>query len=104
MGKIIFLTDSNAMSQPESLLGIVEHYGLGEIVGQRTAGVTGNANPFTLPSGYRVWWTGMRVIKHDGSLHHITGIRPTVPVERTLEGVREGRDEYLEKALEVIGL
>lgn len=101
-GKIVFLTDSNAMSQPESVLGIVEHYGLGEIVGQQTAGVTGNANPFTLPSGYRVWWTGMRVIKHDGSLHHITGIQPTVPVERTLEGVRAGRDEVLEEALNVI--
>ncbi len=27
----------------------------------------------------------------------------TVPVERTLEGVRAGRDELLEKAPEVIG-
>jgi len=101
-GKIVFLTDSNAISQAESVLGIVEYYGLGEIVGQQTAGVTGNANPFTLPGGYRVWWTGMRVIKHDGSLHHITGIEPTVPVERTLEGVRAGRDEVLEEALNLI--
>lgn len=101
-GKIVFLTDSNAISQSESVLGIVEYYGLGEIVGQQTAGVTGNVNPFTLPSGYRVWWTGMRVIKHDGSMHHITGIQPTVPVERTLEGVRAGRDEVLEEALNLV--
>ena len=101
-GQIVFLTNSNAISQPESMLGIVEYYGLGEIVGQQTAGVTGNANPFTLPSGYRVWWTGMRVFKHDGSVHHITGIKPTVPVERTLEGVRDGRDEVLEEALKLV--
>ncbi len=101
-GKIVFLTDTNAISQPESVLGIVEYYGLGEIMGQQTAGVTGDANPITLPSGNRVWWTGMRVIKHDGSVHHITGIQPTVPVERTLEGVRAGRDEVLEEALNLI--
>ena len=46
----------------------------------------------------------MRVIKHNGSLHHITGIEPTVPVERTLAGIRAGRDEILEKALELIEL
>ena len=27
---------------------------------------------------------------------------PTVPAKRTIQGVREGRDEFLEKALEVI--
>jgi C-terminal processing protease CtpA/Prc len=29
------------------------------------------------------------------------GVVPDVPVERTIKGVREGRDEYLEKALEI---
>ena len=82
-------------------MGIVEHYGLGEIVGQPTAGANGNVNPFTLPGAYRLAWTGMRVVKHDGSQHHLVGIRPTVPVRRTLEGVRAGRDEFLEEALEL---
>lgn len=31
------------------------------------------------------------------------GIQPTVPGSRTLEGIREGRDELLEKAIEVVG-
>jgi C-terminal processing protease CtpA/Prc len=44
----------------------------------------------------------MRVRKHDGSQHHLVGIRPDVPAERTIEGVREGRDEALEKALRVL--
>jgi C-terminal processing protease CtpA/Prc len=47
-------------------------------------------------------WTGMRVVKHDGSQHHLVGIQPTIPVPRTLEAVREGRDELLERALAVI--
>ncbi|HMB93976.1 MAG TPA: S41 family peptidase [Rhodothermales bacterium] len=101
-GTIVFLTDGRAISYAESVMGIVEHYQLGEIVGQPTAGANGNVNPFTLPGGYRISWTGMRVIKHDGSQHHLIGIQPTMPLERTLEGVRAGRDEYLEKAIEVI--
>lgn len=101
-GKIVFLTDGRAISYAESVMGIVEHYTLGEIIGQPTAGANGNANSFTLPGSYRISWTGMRVIKHNNSQHHLIGIQPTVPVERTLEGVRAGRDEFLEKALELI--
>ncbi len=101
-GKIVFLTDARAISYAESAMGIVEYYKLGDIVGGPTAGANGNVNPFTLPGDYTVRWTGMRVIKHDGSQHHLIGIRPTVPVEHTLEGVREGRDEVLEEALELI--
>jgi hypothetical protein len=101
-GKIVFLTDGRAISYAESVMGIVEYYGLGEIVGQATAGANGNVNPFTLPGGWRITWTGMRVVKHDGSQHHMVGIQPTIPTERTLSGVREGRDELLERALEVI--
>lgn len=83
-------------------MGIVEHYELAEIVGERSAGVNGNVSNITLPGGYSVSWTGMRVLKHDYSQHHLIGIKPTVPVERTIEGVRENRDEYLEKALKLI--
>jgi len=55
-----------------------------------------------LPGGYSVSWTGMKVVKHDGSQHHTIGILPTVPCRRTLAGVAAGRDELLEKALELI--
>ena len=101
-GKIVFLTNGRAISYAESVMGIVEYYGLGEIVGGPTAGANGNVNPFTLPGGYRFSWTGMRVVKHDGSQHHLVGIRPTIPMSRTIQGVREGRDELLERAIEVI--
>ncbi len=97
-----FITDGRAISYAESCLGIIEHYKLGEIVGQPTAGTNGNVNPFSLIGGYWVSWTGMKVLKHDGSQHHGVGILPTVPVERTIEGIAAGRDELLEEAIEVI--
>jgi len=99
---IVFLTDGRAISYAESWMGIVEAYKLGEIVGETTAGTNGNINILQLPGGYRVVFTGMKVLKHDGSRHHGIGIAPTVPVSPTLAGIRAGRDEQLEKALEVL--
>ena len=99
--KIVFITDSRAISYAESYLGYIEGNKLATIVGQPTAGTNGNINPFTLPGGYFLTWTGMRVVKLDGSQHHGVGIIPNVPMERTINGVKAGRDEFLEKALEI---
>ena len=98
-GDVAFLTGPGAISYAESIMGIVEHYDLGTIVGQPTAGTNGVINPFELPGGYKVWWTGMRVRKHDGSQHHLVGIRPDVRATRTIEGVGAGQDEVLQTAL-----
>lgn len=99
---IVFLTDGRAISYAESWMGIVEAYKLGEIVGETTAGTNGNVNSLSLPGSYNVVFTGMKVLKHDGSRHHGVGIAPTVPVSPTLAGIRAGRDEQLEKALEIL--
>ena len=99
---VAFVTDGRAISAAETFLGIIEHYKLAEIVGGPTAGTNGNVNPFVLPGGYHVIWTGMRVLKHDGSQHHGVGIQPTVPVSRTIAGIASGRDELLERAVAVV--
>jgi Periplasmic protease len=98
-GEVAFLTDARAISYAESVMGIVEHYDLGTIVGQPTAGANGNVNPVSLPGEYTVYWTGMRVQKHDRSPHHLVGVRPDAEAKRTIEGVRSGRDEVLQTAL-----
>lgn len=102
-GKVAFLTGGGAISAAETLMGIVEHYKLGEIFGGPTAGTNGNVNTLQLPGGYNVAFTGMKVLKHDGAQHHGVGIQPTRPVTRTIAGVRAGRDEVLEAAVEWAG-
>ena len=103
-GKVVFLTNSKAISYAESVMGIVEHYQLAEIVGTPTAGANGNVNSITTLGGFQFQWTGMKVLKHDSSQHHLIGIQPTVTCKPTIEGIKEGRDEVLEKALELIQL
>lgn len=101
-GKIVFLTGGNAISYAESVMGIIEYYKLGEIVGEATAGTNGGANKCALPGGFMISWTGMKVLKHDGSQHHLVGIQPTVVAKRTIQGIAEGKDEVFEKALSLI--
>jgi hypothetical protein len=100
--KKVFLTNGGAISYAESTMGIVENYKLGEILGETTAGTNGNVNPFVLPGGYNITWTGMKVLKHDGSQHHGVGIQATIPVSRTQAGVATGRDEILERGVAVL--
>lgn len=100
--KVAFVTNATALSYAESYLAFVEQYRFGEIVGEPTAGETGGHNPFTLFGSYTFDWTGSKVLKQDGSPHHGVGILPSVPVPRTIQGVAEGRDELLERAIRVV--
>ena len=99
--RIVFIVNGQAISYAESFLSYVEGYNLATIVGQPTAGTNGNVNTFRLSGGYKITFTGMKVLKHDGTQHHGIGILPDVYVTKTIEGVKEGRDEFLEKALEI---
>jgi len=98
-GRVAFLTDERAISYAESVMGYVEGLKLGEIVGSPTAGTNGNIRQFGLPGGLGLAFTGMRVLKHDGTQLHGIGVLPTVAVTPTIVGIREGRDEVLEVAL-----
>lgn len=97
-----FVIDGRAISYAETYMDIVEAFGLADIVGEATAGTNGNVNAFTLPGGYTVGFTGMKVRKHDGSEHHGTGVVPKVPVQRTVEGIAAGRDELLDAAADLV--
>jgi C-terminal processing protease CtpA/Prc len=101
-GKIVFLTDGGAISYAESVMGYVADRKLGTIVGGTTAGTNGNVASFLTPGGFNLGFTAMRVTRHDGrSPHHLVGVRPDVPVEPTLLGLRAGRDEVLERGLAI---
>lgn len=100
--KVIFLTGGGAISYAESYMGFIKHYKLATIVGQPTAGANGNVNYFNAAGNYTVRFTGMKVKLQDGGQLHSIGIQPDVFVERTIKGVTEGRDEYMEKALELL--
>ena len=99
--RIVYIIDGSAISYAESCLGFIEGYNLAIKVGQPTSGTNGNVNPFSIPGGYTISWTGMKVVKHNGSQHHGVGIIPDIYVSKSIKGIKEHRDEFLEKAIEI---
>jgi C-terminal processing protease CtpA/Prc len=98
--KIYFLIDGQVISKGESYMSYIEHYKLATIIGQPTAGTNGNVNYLVLPGGTVIVFTDMKVYKHNGSQHHGVGILPNIYVQQTIKGIRENRDEFLDRAIE----
>ena len=96
---VVLLTNHRAISWAESIVGLVKHHGLATVVGSNTAGANGNVAPMQLPGGANVYYTGMHVLGPDGEPFHAKGIEPDIHVVPTMEGLKEGRDEVLERAL-----
>jgi C-terminal processing protease CtpA/Prc len=100
--KKVFIADESTISLAETWLSIVSEYHLAEIVGEPSAGENCNAIYEWLPGDYRIIWSGCKVLNLDGTQFHGIGVQPTIPVHRTIQGVIEGRDELLEKAMEQV--
>ncbi|HRH45778.1 MAG TPA: S41 family peptidase [Pyrinomonadaceae bacterium] len=98
--KKVFIIDCRVISYTETMISIAEKYSNAEIIGETTAGTNGDTIPISLPGGYRLMFTGMKVQKYDGSQHLGVGITPSVKITRTRAAIAAGRDEFLEKALE----
>ncbi len=100
--KTVFIVDGRTKSSAESFMMIVKSFNLATIVGEQTAGANGNMNPFKMLGDISMYWTGMKVVNTDGSQFHTIGIIPDITVEKTIDGIKAGKDEFLEKAIEII--
>jgi C-terminal processing protease CtpA/Prc len=99
--KIIFLADGSDYSWAESYMSIIAHYKLATIIGQPTAGTNGDVNELALPGGYTINFSGLKVTQLDGSQHQGVGTKPDIYVAKTIKGMRENKDEFLDKAIEL---
>lgn len=98
----VFLIDGRAVSAAESFIQVVRDHRLAVLVGEPTAGTNGNVASFIVPGGFKVSFTGMRVLFPDGQTIHGRGIAPDHLARPTLAGIRSGRDEVLEAGLRVL--
>lgn len=99
--KVIFLTNESAISWAETVMMTVKGNNLGVIVGSPTAGTNGDVTNFPSPI-FNLTLTGLKVINVDGSQHHGIGVLPDIVVYPTSKGIQDGRDEVLEKAIQIL--
>jgi C-terminal processing protease CtpA/Prc len=102
-GKVIILVNETSQSSAEFHAMAYRVHPNATVIGSTTAGADGNVSRFQLPGGISTMITGIGVYYPDLSETQRVGIVPDVECTPTIQGIREGRDELMEKALEVIG-
>lgn len=101
-GKLVVLVNEKSQSQAEYTAMAFRAAKNSLIIGSTTAGADGNFSTILLPGGLRTWISGIGVYYPDGTETQRVGIVPDIIVKPTIEGVRLGKDEVLNKAIEII--
>jgi C-terminal processing protease CtpA/Prc len=101
-GKVVVLVNEISQSQAEYTAMAFRAGDNVTIIGSTTAGADGNVSRIALPGGLGTSISGIGVYYPDGSETQRVGIIPDIEVLPTIKGIKEGRDEVLEKAIEII--
>jgi C-terminal processing protease CtpA/Prc len=101
-GKTVMLIDDRAISQSEHT-GLFFEAAAGTVfIGTPTAGANGDTTTLTLPGGIQMSFTGHDVRHADGRQLQRVGLLPHIRVAPTLAGLRAGKDEVLDRALQYL--
>ncbi|MFN8672364.1 MAG: S41 family peptidase [Candidatus Sericytochromatia bacterium] len=102
-GKVIILVNNTSISQAEYTAMALKQAPKALIVGNQTMGADGNVSSINLVgSGLSTGISGIGVYNPDGSDTQRVGIKIDVEVKPTIKGIKEGKDELLEKAIALI--
>lgn len=101
-GKIVILVNETSQSSSEFHAMAYRALDNAIVLGSTTAGADGNVSPIYLPGGIFTYISGIGVYYPDGGETQRIGIVPDIEVKPTLKGIKEGRDEVLERAVEIL--
>ena len=102
-GKVVVLVNAETQSQAECTVMAFQAAPNTIVVGSQTAGADGNIVKLRLPGDIRTMFSGLGIFYPDGANTQRAGVRIDHYMEPTIEGIKAGRDEVLEKALVIIG-
>jgi C-terminal processing protease CtpA/Prc len=97
-GKTVMLIDERAISQAEHTGLFFEAANGTTFIGSPTAGANGDVTTLTVPGGIVISFSGHDVRHADGRQVQRVGLVPHIEVRPTIRGIRDGRDEVLERA------
>ncbi|WP_179337579.1 S41 family peptidase [Winogradskyella ludwigii] len=100
--KVIVLVNEISQSQAEYTAMAFRAGDKTTIIGSTTAGADGNISAILLPGGLTTAISGIGVLYPDGSETQRVGIVPDIEVKPTIEGIKNGRDEVFERAIQLI--
>lgn len=98
-GKLVVLTDEFTQSEGEYAVLFLRQFPKCTVIGTPTAGANGNMVRVPLPGSFRLGFSSVCILAPDGSQTQKVGIAPDIKVARTIEGIRNEKDEVLDYAL-----
>ncbi|MBU5439127.1 hypothetical protein KQI42_13985 [Tissierella sp. MSJ-40] len=101
-GKLVILINEHTISQGEFATMSLRNTENSIVLGRPSAGADGDVRLFTLPGNIRSTISGFGVYYPDKKPTQRIGVQPDIYMVPTIEGVREGRDEFIERAIEII--
>jgi len=101
-GKLVVLVNELTQSRAEFTSMAFRAGRNTTIIGSTTAGADGDISWITLPGGLRTVISGIGIYYPNGMPTQRVGIIPDIKIEPTINGIKNGKDELLEKAIEII--
>lgn len=101
-GKVAVLVNELSQSNSEYTAMALRAVPGATVLGSTTAGADGNVSAITLPGNISTYISGIGVYYPDGRETQRIGIVPDIEVKPTINGIREGRDEVLERAVTLL--
>jgi len=101
-GKVAVLINETTQSQAEFTSMALQTAPRAVVIGSQTAGADGNVSSVWLPGGIYTYFSGIGIYYPDGRETQRIGIVPDIESKPTVNGIRIGRDEVLERALDYI--
>ncbi|WBV58508.1 S41 family peptidase [Chryseobacterium daecheongense] len=100
-GNVVVLVDENTQSQAETTTMMFKQHPKAKIIGSHTSGANGDVIRFKI-AGLETSFSGLGAYYPDQRETQRIGIIPDIIVRPTLKGIKAGKDEVLERALEYL--
>lgn len=101
--KVVILVDENTQSAGETVSIWFSHAPLSTVIGCQTAGANGNISfDYPLPHGIRFTYSGLGAYYPNGEILQRKGVKIDIPIFPTVQDIKEGKDIWIEKAIEYI--
>lgn len=102
MGKVILLMDEGTQSQSEFTIMSLRQAPNTTVLGNPSIGADGNITIVKLPGTIQFPISGLGVYTPEGEQTQRCGLQPDVECYQTIDGILSGKDELIEKAIELI--
>jgi carboxyl-terminal processing protease len=101
-GKVVLLVNEETQSRAEYSVMCLQTANNVITIGSQTAGADGNISYIEFIGGNKSLMSGTGIYYPDGTITQRKGVKVDIEILPTIKGIQDGKDEVLEKAIEII--